>query len=173
MKITLSKKLILLSLLLIGFSFASYHIVKTIKRKSILKSFFQEERWQQMRKDFSKIKKTKHTTIFFGDSMTENFEPYVPNSDSVSNMGIGGDFTEGLLKRIDNVTNSCPDKVFIMIGINDLVEKVPLSEIEDNYISLMETIQQSCPQTTIYIQSTLPTRGLNSLMSSSRDINKE
>ncbi|MDG2343090.1 MAG: GDSL-type esterase/lipase family protein [Flavobacteriales bacterium] len=86
-------------------------------------------------------------------------------------MGISGDFSEGLIKRIDNVVNYNPKNVFIMIGINDIIEKVPLSEIKANYIKIIELIENRCPETNIYIQSTLPTTGLRSLLSSSKGIN--
>lgn len=111
-------------------------------------------------------------TILFGNSITENFREYLPESDSLLNMGISGDFTEGLLKRLDNVTNLKPERLFIKIGINDIVERVSLTEIEGNYKEILNRITKASPNTVIYIQSTLPTRDLKSAFRDSKDINE-
>lgn len=150
----------------------SYYSFKILKIKYVMNDYFKQGRWEQLRDEYRKIKKTRYSSLFFGDSMTENFKQYMPESDSVKNMGISGDFSVGLIKRIDNVINFQPDKIFIMIGINDIIEKVPLSEIEDNYLKILELIKKKCPFTKIYIQSTLPTVGLRSLLNSSKSINK-
>ncbi|MEO6882841.1 MAG: GDSL-type esterase/lipase family protein [Bacteroidia bacterium] len=149
---------------------ASFYSFVALKRYYIIHEYFTQDKWKRLNKEFNRMKKVNHSTVFFGDSMTENFK-YLPDTSSVVNMGISGDFTEGLIKRIDNVIRFQPDKLFIMIGINDIVEKVPLSEIENNYIKILDLLKTDCPQTKIFIQSTLPTFGLKSLLSSSKIIN--
>jgi lysophospholipase L1-like esterase len=138
-----------------------------------MNDYFHTERWLAFKSNYSKLKKTSYTSLFFGDSMTENFTQNIPKADSIVNMGINGDFSEGLLKRMDAVINFQPDNIFIMIGINDIVEKVPLSEIEDNYFKIIKLIKTNCPNTKIFIESTLPTCGLASLLNSSKSINKK
>lgn len=135
------------------------------------KEYFNEGRWEYLKNKYSNIKKKGYSSVFFGDSMTENFFEVIQETDSIINMGISGDFTEGLLKRINNVTDFQPDNVFIMIGINDLIEKVSLNEIKENYRTIIEILKTKCPKTKIFIQSNLPTYGLKSTFSSSRDIN--
>ena len=149
-----------------------YYSFVTLKRKYVMYEYFHNGRWEKLQSKYNKIKKTRKSIILFGDSMTELFKKYLHESDSIKNMGISGDFTEGLLKRIDNVTKYQPEKIFIMIGINDIVEKVPLSEIETNYLKIYDILKKYCPKTKIYFESTLPTRNLNSLLHSSKDINK-
>jgi len=166
------KKIFLLICFSIAFLFIGFHSFVTIKRIIIIHEYFNQEKWNRLSKQYNQMKKVKHSTLFFGDSMTENFK-YLPDNDSVVNMGISGDFTEGLIKRITNVTHFQPDKLFIMIGINDIVEKVPMSQIEKNYSQILDTIKTDCPQTKVFIQSTLPTEGLKSLLSSSQSINKK
>ncbi len=165
------RKLIFIFLILIAIFFG-YYSFKILKTKFVVNSYFNQGRWRQLMEEYRKVKKTAYSSIFFGDSMTENFKEYMPTSDSIINMGISGDFTQGLIERIDNVTNFQPNQVFIMIGINDIIEKIPLNEIEKNYIIILETIKKKSPKTKIYIQSTLPTYGLNSFLSSSKGINK-
>ncbi|HVA99255.1 MAG TPA: GDSL-type esterase/lipase family protein [Bacteroidia bacterium] len=166
------KKIILLICFSIAFAVIGFYSFVTIKRIIIIHEYFNQEKWNRLSKQYNQMKKVKHSTLFFGDSMTENFK-YLPDNDSVVNMGISGDFTEGLIKRITNVTHFQPDKLFIMIGINDIVEKVPMSQIEKNYSQILDTIKTDCPQTKVFIQSTLPTEGLKSLLSSSQSINKK
>ena len=136
-----------------------------------MNDYFSSGMWEKLKNDYSKVKKKGHSNVFFGDSMTEYLKGYFTESDSVVNMGICGDFTQGLIKRINNVTDFYPDNVFIMIGINDIIEKVPINETEENYRKIINLIQSDCPRTRIYIQSTLPTYGLAGTFSSSKDIN--
>lgn len=137
-----------------------------------MNDYYKQGRWELLSNQHGNLKKNGYSSILFGNSMTENFAAYLPVSDSIINMGISGDFSEGLIKRIDNVINFQPNNIFIMIGINDIIEKVPLSVIQENYLEILELIETNCPNTKIYIQSTLPTRDLESLISSSYGINK-
>jgi lysophospholipase L1-like esterase len=166
------KTLLLLSLAGIVILFIGFYLFALIKRNYLINNYFKEGRWLELKAEFNKIKKKKPSSLLFGDSMTENFKIYLEESDSLVNMGISGDFSEGLIKRIDNVINYQPNSIFIMIGINDLVEKVPVSEIENNYVKIVELIEKNCPNTKIVIQSTLPTCWLKSTLSSSQDVNK-
>ncbi len=158
--------------ILIVFLFICFYSFKTLKTNYVMSDYFKQGRWEYLKNEYNKLQKKGYSSLFFGDSMTENFKKYLPESDSIVNMGISGDFTEGLIKRIDNVTHFKPENVFIMIGVNDIIEKVSLTEIEENYITIIKSIKTKCPKAKVYIQSTLPTYGLNSTLSSSNTINK-
>ena len=166
-------KKIFISLALVIAGVFSYYPYKIIKTRFIINYYFNHGRWKQLKDEYNKYRKSGYSSLFFGDSMTENFKPFMGNSDSLVNMGISGDFSEGLIKRIDNVIHFQPDNLFIMIGINDIIEKVPLPDIEENYLKIIRLVKTNCPKTTIYIQSTLPTRNFKSLFSSSSGINKK
>ena len=62
------------------------------------------------------------STLFLGDSLTEygNWRELFPGLD-IKNRGIAGDTTDGVLHRLDGITALSPDKIFLMIGINDLL----------------------------------------------------
>ena len=77
-----------------------YYSFVTLKRKYVMYEYFHNGRWEKLQSKYNKIKKTRKSIILFGDSMTELFKKYLHESDSIKNMGISGDFTEGLLKRI-------------------------------------------------------------------------
>ena len=82
------------------------------------------------------------TIVFFGDSITDTCKmfhkdhpygggfvnmikteldvSYTSLNIKVYNEGIGGNKTEDLINRINDVTNKDPDLVFLLIGINDI-----------------------------------------------------
>ena len=75
----------------------------------------------------------------------------------IINRGISGDNTFGVLNRIGQITAMQPEKVFILIGINDLAKGTPVNIILSNYQKIVGTLLDETPQTRIYIQSILPT----------------
>lgn len=96
--------------------------------------------------------------VFLGNSLTEGFDLTVFNDPLIINRGISGDFTEGVLLRLKEVTARNPSKIFLMIGINDIIEKVPLSTMCENYEMIIERIKAESPGTKLYTQSALPVR---------------
>ncbi len=95
--------------------------------------------------------------IFLGNSITEmgNWKK-VLNDTTVINRGIGGDITYGILKRLKDITDRSPSKVFILVGINDIGKDIPEAVIADNCLKIVREIHDKCPQTRIYVQSVLP-----------------
>src|ERR1700750_2903057 len=95
--------------------------------------------------------------IFLGNSITEmgNWKK-VTGDTTVINRGIGGDITFGVLKRLKDVTDRKPSKLFILLGINDIGKDIPDAVIADNYLKIVKEIHAKCPGTKIYVQSILP-----------------
>lgn len=113
-------------------------------------------------KEFRKVNLPPHTAkLFIGDSMTEGFqlEKFFDDKNIV-NMGISGDFTSGVLRRLDVVEKLQPKQVYVMIGINDILKKVPESRIIENYGNIIKRIREAAPNAQVFIQSNLPTRGM-------------
>lgn len=107
---------------------------------------------------FESLPNTRHEIIFLGNSLTDTAEwSELLGSKRVKNRGISGDTSFGVLARLDEVTASRPDKVFLMIGINDLARNIPDSLISRNYRRIVRHILSSSPRTRIYLQSLLPT----------------
>lgn len=115
-------------------------------------------RWSEKVAAFQKVQHPPHTcTLFIGDSITEGFDVNYFFSDStVVNMGIGGDFTQGVLRRLDPIVVLQPRKIFLMIGINDVLKREPVQVITDNHAKIVQSLRSQCPQAVIYIQSVLP-----------------
>lgn len=101
--------------------------------------------------------KDSNEIIFLGNSITSAFqiEEYLPDY-KIKNRGIWGNTTTDILNRIDDITKSLPDKLFLMIGINDLVKEVPTEKVIENYLLILKKIKKQSPETKIYIQSILP-----------------
>jgi lysophospholipase L1-like esterase len=95
--------------------------------------------------------------IFLGNSITEmgNWKKATGDT-TVLNRGIGGDITYGVLKRLKDITDRQPSKLFILIGINDIGKDIPDAVIADNYLKIVNEVHSKCPQTKIYAESILP-----------------
>lgn len=103
----------------------------------------------------------KQIWAFVGDSLTAGFgvassESYVsilekklkPHFSNISlmNAGVSGDTSAGVLRRLDWILQDRPQKVFLCIGANDGLRGLPLSTLEKNLNTLVNTIQQSGSQ---------------------------
>jgi lysophospholipase L1-like esterase len=96
-------------------------------------------------------------TIFLGDSITEMGDwKKILNDSTVINRGIGRDVTRGVLRRLKDITDRNPAKVFILLGINDIGKDIPDTVIADNYLKIIREIHNQCPKTIVYVQSVLP-----------------
>ena len=106
---------------------------------------------------FDSLPNTSGEIIFLGNSITDGCNWTELFSDlRVKNRGISGDVTEGIINRLNEVTESNPSKIFIMIGINDLARGKSKKEILDNYEIIVDGIIEASPKTEIYIESILP-----------------
>ena len=83
------------------------------------------------------------------------------------NLGVSGDRTEHLLHRITPVAKGgegqleglAPDKIFILIGINNIVwpgEPPSVDSVFRGIVRVVETASEQCPDATIVVTSILP-----------------
>jgi len=96
--------------------------------------------------------------VMLGDSITAgtDWNALLPSFD-VTNSGIRGDTTDGVLGRIDNIVAMHPRCVAVMIGINDLLSVKPKSvqQILENYTAIVDRLSAS--GSIVIVQSTLIT----------------
>lgn len=106
---------------------------------------------------YNSIPAEPHDIVFLGNSITErgDWQELIPGV-KIANRGIGGDITFGVLARLDNVIALKPDKLFLLIGINDIGRFFPVELIVDNYRKIVERLRMDLPKTRIYVQSVLP-----------------
>jgi len=95
----------------------------------------------------------KNNIVFVGDSLTRRFQiNEFGENINVVNRGIFFDTTYGLMNRIDkNINNLDIDKLFIMIGINDIQYRE-----DDEIIFNIKKIIEMSKAKNIIIQSLLP-----------------
>jgi lysophospholipase L1-like esterase len=98
--------------------------------------------------------------LFVGNSLTYSFNvsEYYPGK-PVKNRGIRGDLTSDVLFRLSEIMESKPAKIFLLIGINDILNGVQYQQITENIGKIVGEICTSSPKTKIYIQSLLPVAG--------------
>ncbi|WP_236940368.1 GDSL-type esterase/lipase family protein [Flavobacterium anhuiense] len=124
------------------------------ENKQIFHNYFYDQR----RSFFESMPTDKNEIILLGDSITNcaNWEEIFPDK-KVKNRGISGDITLGVLDRMDEIVRSKPKKVFILIGINDIAQKISPEKILENYQNIILKLKNDSPRTRVYIQSILPT----------------
>jgi len=86
--------------------------------------------------------------VFLGDSLTmrHNWSDF-----KASNMGIDGDTTAGILSRMHLAAKA--KTIVLMIGVNDILNQMPLNAIQRNYTKIMRKFSSDQH---IYILSLLP-----------------
>jgi lysophospholipase L1-like esterase len=116
--------------------------------------------WLDILKQEAKItarKNPQRLTILAGDSLSLWFPPeLLPEDRSWLNQGISGEVSNGLLQRLDFFDRTKPEKIFIMVGINDLIRGLDDQEILANYQQIISYLRRKHPQTEIVVQSILP-----------------
>lgn len=124
------------------------------ENKQIFHNYFYDQR----RSFFESMPTDKNEIILLGDSITNcaNWEE-IFSGKKVKNRGISGDITLGVLDRMDEIVRSKPKKVFILIGINDIAQKISPEKILENYQNIILKLKNDSPRTRVYIQSILPT----------------
>ncbi len=102
--------------------------------------------------------KSQEDIVFLGNSITfwGAWDSFLRN-EHVKNHGIPGDNTFGVLERLSDIIQGQPEKIFLMIGINDLGKNTPDNVIIANCTRMMKQIREDSPRTSVYFQSMLPT----------------
>lgn len=133
------------------------------------KSVSDDRRYYTQRTEvFRLLQPTSHkrqVIIFAGDSLIDTFEwgePFADLQDTlVLNRGIGGNTLDDLIDRFDVTFRSpvTPDKVFLMVGINDIArDDFTLPIFSRKYFTLLESLAALMPRDRICVQSILPVR---------------
>lgn len=97
----------------------------------------------QNRVDLLNTFHSNHDVVMFGDSFMEygNWNDIL--GFDVANLGIAGDDTAGMLKRINQVLDVNPKLVFITVGINDVDKRVPVERIYENIQKMVHTFSNA------------------------------
>lgn len=103
--------------------------------------------------------------VLLGDSITARWGTDNFPGEKVVNCGIGSDHIGGwkyfgLLDRLDSSVRALePKQVFLMIGVNDMLENgPPMENMKAAYALLLDELQKAAPDAEIIVQSILPVR---------------
>ncbi|MGV8962627.1 MAG: serine hydrolase [Candidatus Saccharimonadaceae bacterium] len=96
--------------------------------------------------------------IMLGNSITEAGGDWgtLLGHKNIRNRGIMGDNAMGVYDRLDEILKGKPQKIFLMIGINDVSHHHPSDYIVNDISEVIDKIRLNSPRTKIYLQSILP-----------------
>lgn len=98
--------------------------------------------------------------VFIGNSITEQGEDWglKVNNPKARNRGIAGDTSDGIIARLNEITFYKPEKLFLLIGINDLFHNPNAGQkIHENILHIIDEIHNKSPDTEIFVHTVLPT----------------
>ena len=106
----------------------------------------------------------KNKIVFLGNSIMQGGGNWNNRykSDNIVNRGISGDYTAGILKRLDEIIFYKPNSVFLMIGINEFFAdnsekpEVNPENVAKNILKIADIITRHSPKTKVFIHTILP-----------------
>lgn len=108
--------------------------------------------------EFTELQVDSNSIVFLGDSHTQNFElAEALKNPNVKNRGIIFTGTKAVIAVINELCQYRPKKVFIQIGINDLLSGASVLDVTNDISFMIKTIKSNSPKTKIYVQSLFPT----------------
>lgn len=98
--------------------------------------------------------------VMLGDSHTElnDWNAAIPGNLALRNRGIGGDTSEGVLTRLEEITLSQPQAVFLLIGTNDVWTPTTPEMTVAAIAKTVRVIRAKSPETLIFVQTVFPMR---------------
>lgn len=105
--------------------------------------------------------------VFLGDSLTmrHNWSNF-----KASNMGIDGDTTADILSRLHYAKEA--KHIVLMIGVNDILNQIPLREIQANYRRILESFSKEQKLTLLSLLPVIDERGTKSINQDIRTMNR-
>lgn len=98
--------------------------------------------------------------VFLGNSITEGGKDWNEKFGvvGISNRGISGDSTDGVIARLNEIIHFSPKAIFLLIGINDIYNELTPSTdyVANNILKIIKRINQELPETKIFLQTILP-----------------
>ena len=162
---------------------AGYTIEENVKR------IYEDIRYQQFAKENDPYDTKQYTfatmysyptdVVFLGDSLTErcSWNELFPDL-NVKNRGIGGDTVNGVLVRLDTVMKTQPKKIFLMVGVNNLMNNNSVDQIIEDYGVLLDKLVKIRDEdgVKIYVESILPAgpelKDASRIILDGREVNK-
>lgn len=117
----------------------------------------QNEYWHQRVSLFEILPVDNDDIVFLGNSITDGGEfAELFGNPAIKNRGISADVISGVDRRLSQIVEGQPRKIFLLIGVNDVSHHLSASSIADSYGRLVRRIREESPETILYIQSVMP-----------------
>ena len=119
----------------------------------------EQEQIRKKYQDLNRISIKDPDVLFLGDSIVEYFPLYelLKTPKTVINRGIRGYRSDLLLEDLDSLLfGQAVDKIFLLIGTNDIGKEIPQQETVKNVESIIQTIARNYPLAEICLLSVLP-----------------
>ena len=123
-----------------------------------------KKNYKEVIEEFKEKPLNLNDIVFLGNSITAGGNDWSErlNIPNIKNRGIGGDTTDGVLARLDEIIYFKPKAVFLLIGINDLWNNPQtdssIKRIGNNIHKIANHISKKSPKTIIYVQTVLPVK---------------
>lgn len=109
--------------------------------------------------------------VLVGDSLTRNGDwPALLPGEDIINLGVAGDTSDDVIARLDQITETRPEVVALLVGTNDLAWRRSVEHIVRNVETILVTLRKELPEGRILAQSVLP-RGRD-FADQIRDVNR-
>lgn len=102
----------------------------------------------------------EHAIVFVGNSITD-MHPWAEafGCDSrIVNRGNSGALSDEVVEHMNCWLSAKPDKVFLLIGTNDLGSGLTVEHVVGNIRTIVQRVRAESPSTQLYLQSILPAR---------------
>ena len=119
----------------------------------------EQAKMQDKYRELNQVSVKEPDIIFIGDSIVEYYplQELLQTNKVLINRGIRGYKTDLLLDNLDaHLFGSALDKVFILIGTNDIGKEMPQSETLGNLEGMIQKISREYPLAQIQLLSVLP-----------------
>jgi lysophospholipase L1-like esterase len=118
----------------------------------------EEAMYFHRKNQFEILPEKQNAIVFLGDSQTEQCEWKELWGDTlpILNRGISGDHVQGIKERLDAILKQKPKKIFLCVGVNDLLFGKTSDEISRTYREIVAQIRKETPFAQLFLQSVLP-----------------
>ena len=120
------------------------------------------EQWKRLlaqeAKAVAKGQGNNRLSILLGDSLSMWFPSQrLPIAQMWLNQGISGENSSQILRRLSAFSQTRPDTIYVLAGINDLRQGVADQVILNNLRQIVQRLRHNHPQSQVVLQSILPT----------------
>ena len=141
------------------------HIYPNLNKEIRYQVDWQKKLYDKRIKEFKESPIGYNQIVLLGNSITEDANDWNDRlgTENITNRGVSGDISDGMLVRLDEIIYFKPLAIFLLIGINDIYAmnlpdgKQTENYIVNNIIKILDILLKESPETKLYLQTILPT----------------